>query len=79
MNAILKRLRQMADDELLAIGEAIDAELEHRLDRTAEEVPDSARRRAVERQQSYRHRTGSAAPPVYAVGLGKVRRERHAA
>jgi hypothetical protein len=79
MNAIIKRLRQMADDELLAISEAIDAELERRMALSADEVPVSARRRAVERQKSYRRRLGSAAPPVYAVGLGKQRDIRRAA
>jgi len=53
MNSILKRLRKLANDELLALSEAIDLELELRLDRT-EDVPDSARRRAIQRQQSDR-------------------------
>ena len=79
MNAIIKRLRQMADDELLAICEAIDAELERRMALAADEVPESARRRAIERQKSYRRRLGSSAPPVYAVGLGKQREQRRAA
>ncbi len=78
MQTILKRLRKMADDELLAMSEAIDLELEARLARS-DEVPESARRRAVERQQSYRRRTGSAAPPIIAVGLGKDKRDRRAA
>jgi hypothetical protein len=78
MNSILKRLRTLADEELLALSEAIDVELEHRLARV-EEVPDSARRRAIEREQSYRRRTGAAAPPIVAVGIGKSRRERRAA
>jgi hypothetical protein len=78
MNAILKRLQKLADDELLALSEAIDVEISHRLGRT-EEVPDSARRRAIEREQSYRRRTGSTAPPIVAVGIGKTRKERRAA
>ena len=78
MNSILKRLRKLANDELLALSEAIDLELELRLDRT-EDVPDSARRRAIQRQQSYRHSPGSAAPPIIAVGIGKTRKDRRAA
>lgn len=58
MNAILKRLQQLSDDELLIVSEAIDLELEHRL-RREEGIPDSARRRAVQRQKSYRHSLGS--------------------
>jgi len=78
MNSILKRLRKLANDELLALSEAIDVELELRLDRT-DDVPESARRRALQRQQSYRHDTGSAAPPIIAVGIGKARKDRRAA
>ena len=43
------------------------------------DIPESARSRANERQQSYQHRTGAAAPPIVAVGLGKVNRDRRAA
>jgi hypothetical protein len=78
MQSILKRLRKLADDELLAMSEAIDLELEARLVR-ADDTPESARSRAIERQQSYRHRTGAAAPPIVAVGLGKNNRDRRAA
>jgi hypothetical protein len=78
MQSILKRLRKLADDELLAMSEAIDLELEARLART-DEVPESARSRANDRQRSYRHRTGAAAPPIVAVGLGKNNRDRRAA
>ncbi len=78
MQSILKRLRKLADDELLAMSEAIDLELEARLAHT-DEAPESARSRAIERQQSYRRRTGSAAPPILAVGLGKTNRDRRAA
>lgn len=73
MEAMSKRLRLLSDDELLALSEAIDTELERRLD-FADEIPDSARRRAVLRQQSYRRSVGSHAPPVSATGLGKQRR-----
>ena len=41
MDAILKRLRQLSDDELLSVSEAIDMELELRLQRQ-EEIPDSS-------------------------------------
>ena len=78
MKSILKRLRKLAHDELLAVSEAIDIELARRVQRT-DEVPESARRRALEREQSYRHRTGSAAPPIVAVGLGKAGKDRRAA
>lgn len=70
MDAILKRLRQMADDDLTMLSEAVDLELERRLE-LAEDVPDSARRRAVLRQQSYRRTTGANAPQVRYTGLGK--------
>jgi hypothetical protein len=78
MHALLDRLRQLSDDELLAISEAVDTELECRMERT-DPMPESARRRAVMRQQSYRRTTGSHAPPVYTTGLGKNRRGRIAA
>jgi ribosomal protein S13 len=78
MNAILKRLRQLSDDELLSVSEAIDIELEHRLERE-DEIPDSARRRAVQRQKSYRHSLGSSALPVKVAGLKDSRRRRFAA
>ena len=68
MNTILKRLRQLADFELYNLTEAIELELQRRAELTAD-VPDSARRRALEREQSYRRRTGSFAAPVRAVGL----------
>jgi hypothetical protein len=78
MNTILKRLRQLADFELFNLTEAIDLELQRRAELTAE-LPESARRRANERDQSYRRRTGSFAPPIRAVGLGKAKEPRRAA
>jgi hypothetical protein len=78
MNAILKRLQQLSDPELFTLSDAIDAELDRRSDDVGE-VPDSARRRAVERQQSYRRRLGSTAAPVKAAGLGKAAGPRRAA
>ena len=79
MNAILNRLRHLSDDELLSVSDAIDFELEHRLQRQQEEIPDSARRRAVQRQKSYRHSLGSAALPVKITGMREQRRRRLAA
>jgi hypothetical protein len=75
MNAFLKRLYDLADDELLGISKAIEIELERRLD-GIDETPESARQRAISREQSYRRSTGSAAPPIRAVGLRKVRDHR---
>ena len=78
MTAILDRLRQLSDEELLSLSEAIDSELENRLERQ-EGVPDSARRRAVQRQKSYRHSLGSTALPVKIAGMKENRRRRLAA
>jgi ribosomal protein S13 len=78
MTAILDRLRQLSDEELLSLSEAIDSELEYRLERH-EGVPDSARRRAVQRQKSYRHSLGSTALPVKIAGMKDGRRRRLAA
>jgi hypothetical protein len=78
MNAIVKKLNNLTDDELLIISEAIDLELESRL-AMSEEVPESARRRAVLRGQSYRRSTGSSAPPVRATGLKETHKRRFAA
>lgn len=77
MNAILKRLHGLGDDDLLNLSEAIDVELEHRLGCT-EAIPESARSRAIARGQSYRHNTGASAPPIRAVGLRDIRRNRAA-
>lgn len=78
MQAIKKKLRNMNDDELRALSEEIDLEMERRQERI-DEVPESARRRAVLRDQSYRRTTGSTAPPVRATGLKEQRKPRHAA
>ena len=78
MNTILKRIQQLSDAELFGLSEAIDVELERRGE-SGDEVPDSARRRAVARQQSYRRRIGSTAPPIKATGLGKSVGPRRAA
>ena len=68
MNAILKRLHSLQDDDLLNLSEAIDIELARRQGH-ADAIPESARSRAIARGQSYRHVTGSSAPPRRAVGL----------
>jgi hypothetical protein len=78
MNHILNRLRRLSDDELSTLSEAIDLELDRRLE-AIEDIPDSARRRAVQRQKSYRRSLGSTAPPVRVVGLKEQRRRRMAA
>jgi hypothetical protein len=78
MDAVLQRLRRLADDELLALSEAIDRELDRRLD-LSEPYPESARHRAVQRAKSYRHSTGAAALPVRVVGMKPTRRRRLAA
>ena len=75
MKTIAKRLRQLGDDELLSLSEAIDLEFEHRSQRT-DGVPDSARRRAVARKTSYRKCIGASAPPIWAVGLRDTRQRR---
>jgi hypothetical protein len=74
MNHILNQIPRLNDDELAQLSDAIDLELDRRLD-VFDEVPDSARRRAVHRQKSYRRALGSSAPPVRAVGLKEYRRK----
>jgi hypothetical protein len=77
MHSIMKQLKDLAEADLYALSEAVDLELQRRED-VGGDVPESARRRAVEREQSYRHRVGAGAPPVRIVGLGKPGK-RHAA
>ena len=77
MNTILNRLRHLSDDELLSVSEAIDTELERRMERI-EGIPDSARRRAQQREKSYRRSVGSTAVPVRVAGLKESRRRRAA-
>ena len=77
MKTIAKRLRQLGDDELLSLSEAIDLEFEHRSQMT-DGIPDSARRRAVARGISYRRCNGASAPPIRAVGLRDTHRRRAA-
>jgi hypothetical protein len=68
VNPILTQLQELADSDLYALCEALDMEMQRREGLTGD-VPDSARRRAIQRSASYRRRTGAAAPPVRAVGL----------
>ena len=78
MDSVLKRMRKLADDELLNLSEAIDRELESRL-ATSDSVPESARRRAVQRAKSYRRRNGASALPVRVTGMRPTRKRRLAA
>ncbi len=77
MNAILKQLQELADADLYVLSEVVDLEMQRRAEVSGETL-ESARRRAVEREQSYRRRNGAAAPPVRTVGLGKPSRRRAA-
>ena len=78
MNTILKRLGNLGENELHALSEAIDGELERRME-IEDSIPDSARRRAVQRSQSYRRETGMSAPPVRITGLRTSHKSRRAA
>ena len=78
MNTVLKLVQRMDDDELLNVSEAIDRELDRRLEHMVT-IPDSARRRANDRQHSYRHDNGASAPPVRLVGLRPLHYRRRAA
>jgi hypothetical protein len=78
VKSILNELQELADSDLYALCEAVDIELQRREGLTSE-LPDSARRRALQRGESYRRRTGAAAPPVRAVGLHKRNSGRRAA
>ena len=78
MKTILKKLVDLSDAELYSLSDAVDAELD-RLSASGDDFADSARRRAVQRGQSYRRRVGSSAPPVKAAGLGKSPSPRRAA
>ena len=78
MNAILKLVRKLNDNELLGVSEAIDRELDRRLERM-DSIPESARHRANDRQHSYRHDNGSSAPPIRVIGLRPLSSRRRAA
>ena len=68
MHDYLKQAQHLSTEDLLVLSEEISDEVDCRLSRT-ETIPDSARRRSIRRQRSYRRSTGSAAPPIQAVGL----------
>jgi len=78
MDAVLRHLRHLADDELLEASAAIDRELERRLN-LSEPHPESARKRAVQRDKSYRRRNGASALPVRVTGMRPTRKRRLAA
>ena len=78
MNTILDQLQELADSDLYSLSEAVDVELQRRDDIVGADS-DSARRRAQEREESYRRRTGSAATPVRIIGIGKTPKSRRAA
>ena len=78
MKSIINRLGQLNDNDLQVLSDAIDTEIESRLGHE-DSIPESARRRAIQRSQSYRHKTGSAGLPVMLTGLRDRRRRRKAA
>ncbi len=78
LKSMLKRLCKLADDELVAVSEAIDRELERRGEHE-DPMPESARLRAIKRTQSYRRTTGSSALPVRVAGLRDKGRQRRKA
>lgn len=71
MKSMLKKLRKLGDDELFSISDAVDAEIARRQE-TEADVPETARQRANERGQSYRHRTGAGAEAALVVGVQRV-------
>ncbi len=73
IKSIVNKLRELADPDLYTLSEAVDVELQRR-EALAGDDYESARGRVIQREQSYRRRTGASAPPIRAVGLGKDRR-----
>jgi hypothetical protein len=78
MNAMLNRMRRLDDEELLSLSEAVDLELEWRLERE-DPIPGSTRRRAVDRRYSYRRNNGTKAPPAQMIDRRPTLRRRLAA
>ncbi len=74
---ILNQLQELADADLYALSEVVDLELQRR-DDVVDETADSARRRAIERERSYRRCNGSMAPPLREIRLVKPQRRRAA-
>jgi hypothetical protein len=68
VKTIANEIQELADSDLYALCEAVDMEMQRREGLTGD-LPDAARRQALERGESYRRRTGAAAPPMRAVGL----------
>lgn len=68
MQDFLKQAQHMSTDDLIVLSDAISDEVERRLSR-ARTMPDSARRRANRRRDSYCRSAGSAAPPIAAIGF----------
>jgi hypothetical protein len=77
MNFILQQLNRLADSDLYGLSEAIEMEMQRRAE-VVDDITESARRRAIERGQSYRRRTGSTAPQVRFVGIGRDPKRRAA-
>ena len=73
MNSILRQLQELADADLYALSEAVDMELQRR-EEIVGDIPDSARRRALEREQSYRRRNGARLRPSALSALARCRR-----
>ena len=63
MKSTLDELQELADSDLYALCEAVDMEMQRREGLTSD-LPDSARRRALEQGESYRrpHRCGRCPP-----------------
>jgi len=81
MNAILNLMQTVDDDALLALSEAIDVELERRLD-WEDPIRESTRRRTGGRQCGYRHykhRARANVPPAPMIDSGPPQRRRLAA
>ena len=78
MKSLLKRLHKLADGELHVLSEAIDEELDRRAER-ADLLPQSARRRFIQRSHSYRHDSGASAPPIRLVGRPQPKHKRRTA
>ena len=72
MQSVLRHIGRMSKEQLLALSAEIDAESERRQNER-EIIPVSARRRAQQRQKSYRQKNGATAPPIMTIGLRRKR------
>ena len=77
MKTILEQLQELTDARLFVLAEAVDAELGRR-EVVPDDFLDSARHRALEREESYRRRNGAAAPRVRIVGIKPLPQRRAA-